>query len=241
MKAYKIGLVIVILFAVASTIFAIWGPDILGRATTELFEGLMRKISGTGGIDFSKIGGILLFLICIYLISAFFSYIQGFIMSGISKKVTYQLRKEISEKINKLPLKYYDKTSTGEVLSRITNDVDTISQSLNQSITQLITSIVTLIGIFIMMIRISVPMTIVAVCILPFSFLLIMGVVVKSQKYFKAQQEYLGHLNGHIEEMYGSHTVVKAFNGEQKAIDQFEEYNNTLYSKNCQIFIKELL
>lgn len=229
MKAYKIGLVIVILFAVASTIFAIWGPDILGRATTELFEGLMRKISGTGGIDFSKIGGILLFLICIYIISAFFSYIQGFIMSGISKKVTYQLRKEISEKINKLPLKYYDKTSTGEVLSRITNDVDTISQSLNQSITQLITSIVTLIGIFIMMIRISVPMTIVAVCILPFSFLLIMGVVVKSQKYFKAQQEYLGHLNGHIEEIYGSHTVVKAFNGEQKAIDQFEEYNNTLY------------
>lgn len=226
---YKISIFFVMLFAIGSTIFMILGPNILGDATTVLFEGLMAKVTGTGGIDFTKIGQILLLLLGIYFVSAILSYLQGFLMSGVSSKVTYQLRKDISLKMNRLPLSYYDKVSNGEVLSRITNDVDTISQNLHSIVTQIITSIVTIIGILYMMIRISFPMTIVSILIFPLAIFLIMVIVGKSQKYFMAQQEYLGHVNGHIEEMYGSHIVVKAFNGENQAKEKFDELNHTLY------------
>ena len=228
LKQYKVALIIVIIFAIASTIFSILGPKILGDATTELFNGLISKINGAGGINFDKIAGILLTLLGLYVLSAIFSYIQGFVMSGITQKLTYKLRQELSLKIGKLPMKYFDKKTHGEVLSVITNDVDTLSQSLNQSAIQFLTAIVTLIGILVMMISISIPMTILAVLILPLSAFLIMLVVKKSQKYFRKQQEYLGHVNGKVEEMYSGHTVIKAFNAEEKMLDSFNKDNDVL-------------
>ena len=227
---YRFRIFLVILFAIASTAFSIIGPKILGKATTKIFEGLMSMVTEGGGIDFAYIANILFILLALYIVSAVFSYINGYIMTGISMNVTYELRNEIAQKINRMPLSYFDKVNNGEVLSRITNDVDILSQTLNQSVTQIITSITTLIGILIMMITISWQMTLVAVFIIPLSSGLILFVVKKSQKYFKQQQEYLGHVNGHIEEMYGGHTVIKAFNMEQSAIDKFDAYNENLYS-----------
>lgn len=228
---YKIKLAFVFIFAIASTIFSIIGPKILGKATTKLFEGIMSQISGTGdGIDFGYIGTIILTLAILYVISALFGLLQGYIMTDVSMKVTYNLRKEISAKIQRLPFKYYDTTSNGEVLSHITNDVDAVSQSLNQSVTQIITSVTTVIGILAMMFSISWQMTLVALCIIPVSTGFIAGIVKTSQKYFKSQQTYLGHVNGHIEEMFASHVVVKAFNGEKDSIESFRNYNDTLYS-----------
>lgn len=230
LDVYRISIIIVFIFAAASAVFAIVGPKILGNATTKLFEGIMGKISGTGsGIDFDYIRRIILILVGLYLLSAFFSYIQGWIMSGVSMKVSYNLRKEISHKINRMPLKYFDKTNHGEVLSRVTNDVDTISQTLNQSMTQIITSVTTVIGVLIMMFSINWMMTLVALCIIPVSMILIMFVIKRSQKYFKEQQAVLGHVNGHVEEMYGGHTIMKVFNGEKKSIEKFDEFNNKLY------------
>ena len=231
MAKYKFSLIIVMVFAIASTIFSIVGPKILGKATNTLFTGIMSKITGTGtGIDFGYIQNIMLWLVGLYLISALFSYIQGYIMTGVSMKVTYHLRREIAAKIQKLPFQYYDTTSNGEVLSHITNDVDAISQSLNQSVTQIITSVTTIVGILIMMFSISWQMTLVALCIIPASMGFILTIVKKSQKHFIAQQTYLGHVNGHIEEMYASHVVVKAFNGEEDSVNAFDGYNDTLYS-----------
>ncbi len=230
LSVYKISIIIVIIFAAASAIFSIVGPKILGKATTKLFEGIMGKISNTStGIDFNYIGGIMLTLLGLYLLSALFSYIQGFVMSGVSMKVSYGFRKDISEKINRMPLKYFDGTNHGEILSRVTNDVDTLSQTLNQSMTQIITSVTTVVGVLIMMFSISWSMTLVALFILPISMFLIMFVVKRSQKYFKEQQDLLGHLNGHVEEMYGGHVVMKAFNGEEKSIEKFETFNGKLY------------
>ncbi|MBD2862138.1 ABC transporter ATP-binding protein [Paenibacillus oceani] len=228
---YKTAVFFVILFAIGSTIFNILGPKILGEATTKVFEGVMAMISGTGdGIDFGYVSRIMLILVALYLISALFAYIQGYIMSNVAMKVTYNLRRDISEKIHKLPLKYFDKRNYGEVLSHITNDVDAISQSLNQSLTQIITSVTSIVGIMIMMFTISWQMTLVALFVLPLSFIFIMFVVKKSQKHFVAQQESLGHVNGHIEEMYGSHTVMKAFNGEEESLKKFDEHNEKLYN-----------
>ncbi len=218
-----------ILFAVGSTVFNIVGPKILGKATTEIFEGLVRKVSGGGGIDFDKVARILIFLLGLYLLSAAFSFIQGFAMTGITQKLTYKFRKEISEKINRMPMNYFDTRTHGEILSRVTNDVDTLSQSLNQSATQLITSIATLIGVLVMMLSISPFMTLVALLILPVSIGLISAVIKRSQKYFRSQQEYLGHVNGQVEEVYGGHNVIKAFNKEEETIAEFEEKNNILY------------
>lgn len=227
---YKISIIIVLIFAAASATFNIIGPKILGRATTKIFEGVMSKITGTGdGIDFKAVGNILLFSLALYLVSALLAYIQGWIMSGVSMKMSYRLRKDISQKINRMPLKYFDGTNHGEILSRITNDVDTVSHTLNQSLTQIITSITTVVGVIIMMLSISWQMTLLAFGIIPMSMLLIMIVVGKSQKYFRQHQEYLGHVNGHVEEMYGAHTIVKAFNGEEKSIDQFQKLNDRLY------------
>ncbi len=228
---YRISLIFVIAFSVISTVFAIVGPKILGNATTKIFEGIMGVVTGTGsGIDFDYVASIIITLVVLYVISATFSYIQGFIMTNISMKVTYNLRREISEKINKLPLKYFDKTSHGEVLSRVTNDIDVLNQTLTQSVTQIISSITMLVGILIMMFTISWEMTLVALCILPVSFLLIRLLVKRSQKHFAAQQEYLGHINGHVEEMYGGHIIMKAFNREKESMKKFTEYNNTLYT-----------
>ncbi|UVI28446.1 ABC transporter ATP-binding protein [Paenibacillus spongiae] len=228
---YKVAVTLVIVFAIGSTIFNILGPKILGEATTKVFEGVMNMISGTGdGIDFGYVSQIMLILVILYIISALFAYIQGYIMSNVAMKVTYNLRRDISKKIHKLPLKYFDKRNYGEVLSHITNDVDAISQSLNQSLTQIITSVTSIIGIMIMMFTISWQMTLVALCVLPMSFIFIMLVVKKSQKHFVAQQESLGHVNGHIEEMYGSHTVMKAFNGEEESLKKFDVHNEKLYS-----------
>ena len=229
MGRYKIGLFFVLLFAAGSTVFNIFGPKILGNATTELFNGLLAKISGTGGIDFGRIAQILLFLLGMYLIAALFGSIQGWIMSGIAQKMAYRMRRDISEKINRMPMKYFESRTVGEVLSRITNDVDTMGQSLNQSVTQLITSVTMIIGVFIMMLTISPLMTLIAVIILPISMLLI-GVVVKhSQKYFKAQQEYLGHINGQVEECYSGHNVIRAFNQEETVKAKFDETNRILF------------
>lgn len=232
LKPYRISIIVVLIFAVGSAAFSIIGPKILGKATTKLFEGLVSKISGEAGagIDFTYIGNILAILIVLYAISAIFAFIQGFIMSGIAQKVSYNLRKAISLKINKMPLKYFDKMTHGEVLSRVTNDVDTISNTLNQSLSQVFTSITTLIGVVIMMLSISVTMTIVALLIVPLSGLFISLVVKKSQKYFKEQQRYLGHVNGHVEEIYSGHNIMKAFNGEDKAVEEFNELNDTLYN-----------
>lgn len=226
---YKFAMLVMLIFAAASAVFNIIGPKILGQATTEIFEGLMRKIQNTGGIDFDRIAGIMITLICLYALSAFFSYIQGFISTGISTKITYRFRKDISEKINRMPLKYFERVSQGEVLSRITNDVDTVSQSLNQSITQIITSVTTIIGVLVMMFSISVSMTLVTLLIIPLSLVLVMLIVKHSQKYFVQQQTYIGHVNGQVEETYGGHIVMKAFNNEEASIADFENYNHTLY------------
>ena len=231
LSAYKISLFFVLIFAVASTVFMIVGPKILGNATTALFEGVMNMIADNGkGIDFDYIGQILLLLLGLYVIAALFSYIQGYIMTGISMKVTYQLRRNIFAKINRLPFKYFDKTSYGEVLSFLTNDIETVNQTLNQSVTQIITSVATLVGILIMMFSISWQMTIVALLIVPISFVIVVNIVKKSQPHFSEQQTYLGHINGHVEEMYSGHNVVKAFNGEASSFETFDHYNTTLYS-----------
>ena len=229
LSPYKVKLIIVIIFAIGSTIFSIVGPKVLGKATTKIFEGLISKISGGPGIDFGYIKRILLILLGLYGLSSLFSYIQGFIVSGVAQKVSYNLRKEISQKINRLPLKYFDSVPYGEVLSRITNDVDTVSQSLNQSMSQIITSATTFIGVLIMMLSISWQMTIVALLILPISAFLIMTVVKRSQKYFREQQKFLGQVNGHIEEVYAGQNIVKAFNAEDQVISEFEDINQNLY------------
>lgn len=229
LSPYKVKLIIVIVFAIGSTIFSIVGPKVLGKATTKIFEGLISKISGGPGIDFGYIKRILLILLGLYGLSSLFSYIQGFIVSGVAQKVSYNLRKEISQKINRLPLKYFDSVPYGEVLSRITNDVDTVSQSLNQSMSQIITSATTFIGVLIMMLSISWQMTIVALLILPISAFLIMTVVKRSQKYFREQQKFLGQVNGHIEEVYAGQNIVKAFNAEDQVISEFEDINQNLY------------
>lgn len=229
MGRYVVGIIFVILFAIGSTIFSIVGPKILGNATTEIFNGLVGKISGSGGIDFTVIGNILLTLLILYVISAIFSLVQGFIMTGVSQKLTFRLRKEISEKINRMPMNYFDTRTHGEVLSRVTNDVDMLSQSLNQSITQIITSVTMLIGVFIMMLSISGIMTAAAVITLPISMILISFIVRKSQKYFQGQQEYLGHVNGQVEEIYSGHNVVKVFNGEENVIEEFNKANESLF------------
>ena len=225
---YKIALLFVILFSIGSTIFNIVGPKVLGKATTEIFNGLVGKISGGSGIDFDKIARILLTLLCLYICSALFSFIQGYIMTGVSQKLTYRLRKEISEKINRLPMNYFDKMTHGEILSRITNYVDTLSQSLNQSATQVITSVTTIIGVLVMMLSISPLMTVIAILILPLSMGLISVIVKHSQKYFMRQQEYLGHVNGQVEEVYGGHNIVKAFNKEDDVIAAFDKDNDIL-------------
>ncbi|OZV11758.1 multidrug ABC transporter ATP-binding protein [Tissierella sp. P1] len=232
LRPYKLKLIIVMIFAIGSTAFSIVGPKILGKATTKIFEGLVSKISGTmgGGIDFQYILNIILLLIGLYVISALFSFIQGLIVTGVAQKVSYNLRKEISEKVNRLPLKYFDGVSHGDVLSRVTNDVDTVSQSLNQSMSNIITSATTLVGILIMMLSISWQMTIAAVLILPISMILVMTVVKKSQKYFRAQQKSLGQVNGHIEEVYGGHNIMKAFNAEDEVIEEFSKINGELYN-----------
>ena len=229
MGRYKIAIFFVFVFAVGGTIFNIVGPKILGKATTEIFNGLVSKVSGGSGIDFGKIGKILVGLLCLYVVSAAFSFVQGYIMTGISQKMTYRLRKEISEKINRMPMNYFDKMTHGEILSRITNDVDTLGQSLNQSATQMITSVTTIIGVLVMMLSISPLMTVVALLILPLSMGLISMIVKRSQKYFKNQQEYLGHINGQVEEVYGGQNIVKAFNKEEDIIRTFDETNDVLY------------
>ena len=229
LSKYKLALVIVVIFAIGSTIFSIVGPKILGNATTEIFNGLVSKLSGGSGIDFGKIGQILLTLLALYGLSALFSLIQGFTMTGVAQKLTYKMRNDLAKKINKLPMHYFDKKTKGEVLSIITNDIDTLSQNLNQSITQIITSICTLIGVLIMMFSISWEMTLVSLLILPVTVFIVKNVVGKSQKYFKKQQDYLGHVNGQVEEIYGGHTIVKAFNGENEAIKEFSKANKELY------------
>lgn len=226
---YKFALAMVAVFAVGSTVFNIIGPKILGNATTEIFNGLVGKVSGGPGIDFDAIGKILLTLLGLYVCSALFAFIQGYIMTGISQKLTYRMRKEISEKISRMPMNYFDKMTHGEVLSRITNDVDTLSMSLNQSATQLITSVTMIVGVLVMMLSISPLMTLVTLLILPLSVGLISVIVKHSQKYFKSQQEYLGHVNGQVEEVYGGHNIVKAFNKEEDVIREFERDNDILY------------
>ena len=229
MERYKFRFILMFIFAIAGTVFNIVGPKILGKATTELFNGLIAKVNGTGGIDFEKIGMILLGTLGLYVVSACFSFIQGFVMTGISNDVTYNLRKDISKKINKLPLNYYESRTNGEILSRITNDVDTLQMSLNQSLTQLITSVTTLIGVFVMMLSINVWMTLAALLILPVSMLIIQTVMKHSQKYFQAQQNYLGKVNGQIEENFGGHNVVRVFNKENDVVEEFEKDNQKLY------------
>ena len=229
MGRYKFRFILMFIFAVAGTAFNIAGPKILGKATTELFNGLVAKVNGTGGIDFSKIGMILLWTLGLYVASACFSLIQGFVMTGISNDVTYNLRKDISKKINRLPMNYFESRTNGEILSRVTNDVDTLQMSINQSMTQLITSVTTLIGVFIMMLSINVWMTLAAVLILPVSMLIINKVMKHSQKYFQAQQEYLGKVNGQVEENFGGHDVVRVFNKEQDVLKEFEHDNQKLY------------
>ncbi len=229
MSQYKAAFFAVILFAIGSTIFSIVGPKIAGKATTEIFNGIMRKYQGNGGIDFDKIAQIILTCLALYVISAVFSWIQGILMTGVSQKTCYRLRKDLSEKMNRLPMHYYDTKTNGEILSRVTNDIDTLGQSLNQSITQLITSVTTIIGVLIMMLTISPLMTLVTLLIIPFSGIFIGVVVKKSQKYFKAQQEYLGHINGQIEEVYSGHNVVRVFNHEEQVVKEFDDTNAILY------------
>ena len=226
---YKVSIVLVMIFAACSTVFNVAGPKVLGKATTVLTQGLMNKIQGLGGIEFTKIGKILLFVLALYLGSAIFSFIQGWIMTAVTQKVCYRMRKEISEKINRMPVKYFESRTYGEVLSRITNDVDTLGQGLNQSITTIITAVATLVGVLIMMLSISPLMTIIALVILPISMGLIQFVIRRSQKFFIAQQEYLGNINGQVEEVYGGHLVIKAFNKEKETIEEFEKINRKLY------------
>ena len=225
LSKYKIGLIIVFIFAVGSTIFSIIGPKILGNATTEIFNGLVNKLSGNGGIDFGKVGTILLTLLGLYVVSALFSFIQSFAMTQIAQNLTYKLRKDLAHKINSLPMNYFDKKTNGEVLSIITNDIDTLGMNLNQSITQIITSICTLVGILIMMLSISWQMTLISLIVMPIGAFLVKIIVGKSQKYFKKQQDYLGHVNGQVEEVFSGLTIVKAFNGEEDAQKEFEKAN----------------
>jgi len=227
---YKWSFVVVIVFAVAATIFTIVGPKIMGKATTKLYEGVVAQISGTGsGFDFVGIGNILLLVGGLYIVSAGFSFVQGWILNNVSMKLTYGFRKEISEKINRLPLRYFDTTNQGEVLSRVTNDIDTVSQTLNQSMTQIVSSVITMLGVLVMMLSISWIMTLITLIILPLSTIFIQFIVKRSQKYFKQQQDYLGHVNGHVEEMFSGHIVMKAFNGEKRSVEEFNKLNNTLY------------
>jgi len=231
LKPYQVSIIVILVLAAISTVFNIFGPKILGKAITRLFEGVMGMIAGTGtGIDFEYIGRIIILMATLYLISALINYVQGWVMSGITAKITYQFRQDISEKINRMPLKYFDGTNHGEVLSRITNDVDTVSQTMNQSLTQIITSAVTLIGVLIMMLSINAWMTLVSLVIIPLSAITTMQIVKRSQKFFKEQQDYLGHVNGHVEEMFGGHQVMKAFNGEAKSLEVFDRSNSVLYS-----------
>ena len=227
--AYRGLIIVVFIFAVASTAASIAGPKILGNATTKLFEGVMAELNGSGSIDFDYIGRIALITLGLYLVSALFAYIQGWIMANVSTDISYRFRRDLSEKMNRMPLKYFDGTTHGEVLSRITNDVDTLNQTLSQSLTQIITSLVTVVGVLVMMLTISWMMTLVALVVIPLSMVTVMLIVKQSQKYFKQQQEYLGHVNGHVEEMYGGHIVMKAFNGEAESIAKFDNSNNTLY------------
>jgi ATP-binding cassette subfamily B protein len=228
--SYTTPILIVMVFAVGSTIFSIAGPKILGKATTKLFEGVIGQIAGSGaGIDFGYIGRILLFALALYLGSALFGYIQGWVMAGISTNVAYRFRRDLAAKINRMPFKYFDSTSQGEVLSRLTNDVDTVNQTLSQSLSQIITSVVTVVGVLVMMLTISWQMTLAALLIVPLSMGVIALVVSQSQKYFTRQQDYLGHVNGHVEEMYGGHLVMKAFNGEAESVERFDGLNATLY------------
>jgi len=230
-EAFRRQIIVVMIFAAGSSAFSIVGPKILGKATTKLFEGMLAWMSGSGLLtDFRYIRNIIMLLVALYLVSAIFSYIQGFIMSGVSMKITYRFRRDIAEKINRLPLSYFDTKTHGEVLSRITNDVDTVSHTLNQSLTQIITSVTTLVGVLIMMLSISLTMTLVALLIVPFSLVLIMVVVTRSQKFFKLQQKSLGEINGHVEETYAGHNVVQAFNGEAAAISKFTGINDQLYN-----------
>lgn len=229
MSEYKLSLIFVVIFAITSTVFNIIGPKLMGNATTEIFNGIIAKVNGTGDVNFDALGSILLLLIGFYLISSICSFIQGWLMTGVSQKVSYRLRKELIAKINRLPMNYFDRSTNGEALSRVTNDVDTLAQNLNQSITQLVTSITTIIGVVVMMLSISPLMTLVALLILPVSLALVLIVVKISQKYFKSQQEYLGHINGQVEEVYGGHNIIKAFNREERVIKDFDEANDVLY------------
>ncbi len=226
---YKIPIIIVIIFAIGSTIFTIVGPKILGNATTEIFNGLVSKLSGGAGIDFGKVGQIALTLLALYIVSAIFSFIQRFVMTNVTQKITYKLRNDVAVKINKLPMKYFDKRTNGEVLSVITNDIDTLSMNLNQSITEIITSICTILGILVMMFSISWQMTLISLVILPIAGILVSFIVRKSQKYFVRQQDYLGHVNGQVEEIYGGLNIVKVFNAEGKVTEDFEKANDELY------------
>jgi len=231
LNPYKVPIIIVIIFAIASAAFGIYGPKLLGKATTKVFEGLLGQVSGTGdGIDFSYIAGIMFTLLGLYGLSSLFAYIQGYIMSGVAMKISYTMRRNISLKVNKMPLKYFDDTNHGEILSRVTNDVDTVSQSLNQSLSQIITSFTTVVGVLFMMFSISFYMTLIALFIIPVSMVFVIGIVKKSQQFFKDQQKYLGNVNGHIEEMYAGHVVVKTFNGEAKSQETFEGFNDKLYN-----------
>ncbi len=229
MKRYMASMVLAMICAIAGTVFSIFGPKVLGQATTKLFEGVIAMLTGTGGIDFGAIGQILLFLAALYVFSALLSYVQGWVMSSIATKISYTMRTDISNKIDRLPMSYFDRIPHGEVLSRITNDVDTVTQTLNQSLSQIVTQITMVIGVLLMMLSISPIMTLVALCILPFCLLIVMNVIKHSQKFFRRQQEYLGHVNGHVEEMYGGHMVVTAFNGQEKSIETFDELNEKLY------------
>ena len=229
LKKFLPSIILVLVCAAASTVFSIFGPKVLGQATTKLFEGLIAMLTGTGSIDFAAIGQVLLFLACLYLISALLSYVQGWIMAGVATDLSYSMRKDISEKIDRMPLAYFDRVPNGEVLSRITNDVDTITQTLNQSLSQIVTNVTMMIGVLCMMLSISPAMTLVALCILPLSVLIVTRVVKRSQPFFRRQQEYLGHVNGHVEEMYGGHVIVTAFNGQEKSIETFDELNENLY------------
>lgn len=229
LAAYKVSIIAVFILAAFSAGLNVVGPKILGKATTKLFEGILAKIAGTGNIDFNYIRHIIFILIVLYLLSALFAYIQGWVMSGVAMKVSYHMRRELSEKINRMPLRYFESTNHGEVLSRITNDVDTLSQTLNQSLSQIITSVTTVVGVLVMMLTISWQLTLVVLIMIPVSFLLIIAIVKRSQKFFKQQQDYLGNVNGHVEEMYGGHLVMKAFNGEKKSIEKFDKLNGQLF------------
>ena len=229
MRRYLPSIVLALLCAVGGTVFSIFGPKILGQATTKLFEGVIAMLTGTGGIDFAAIGQILLFLAGLYVLSALLSYVQGWVMAGIATKVSYAMRTDISQKIDRLPMSYFDRVPHGEVLSRITNDVDMVTQTLNQSLSQVVTQLIMIVGVLCMMLSISPLMTLIAICILPVCLVIVMNVVRHSQKFFRRQQEYLGHVNGHVEEMYGAHVVVTAFNGQEESIEKFNGLNEKLY------------